>query len=177
MDRKILLFISLSALIVLFGLPLTLKQNWAQFSNMDLRLKPANGKVKNAIMFIENGNISFQEMIADSVRVLFRFPPHTCSCLEADFTDALNRVKEDVEGLRIIAIIEAEDTKDLFFFRERTGLTCPVYATADTLIAGYDTRRSPYACVVYPDMTAKSIIPVHTATISELISYVQKNIR
>jgi hypothetical protein len=32
-------------------------------------------------------------MLADSTRILFRFPPNSCTCHELDFAAAVNRAK------------------------------------------------------------------------------------
>ncbi|MDR1154273.1 MAG: hypothetical protein LBL04_06140 [Bacteroidales bacterium] len=177
MNRKIILSIGLSLLIVIVGLPLTLKQNWRQFAVKNQPRRLLVDTLKNVQAFNELGDILLQQVIADSACVMFRFPPHTCSCLEPDFSEAVNRLSADIGGSsRVFVVIAADNAKDLFYFRERTGLTCPVYSTTDTLLASVDPSRTPYACLVAPDMVARNIVSVNSDNIDELIDYVRKTV-
>jgi hypothetical protein len=178
MDRKIILFIVLSVLILLVGTPLVLKQNWKQFSNTKkVQQSSLSGIINNAQTFNERGEISLKQVIADSARILFRFPPNSCPCHELDFSAAIDRVKKDMGENRVFAVIAAENIKEIILFRERTKLSCPVYSAKDTLFALYEASQTPYACIVYPDMSAQHIVSVNTHHINGLISHAQKIIR
>jgi hypothetical protein len=177
MDRKIWIFIGLSVLIILVGLSLTLNQNWKQFSGMDTSLKPLMDTLSNAVVFNERETVSLRQLVADSARVMFRFPPNTCTCLEPDFSEAVNQVTSSTGESTVFVVIAAADSKDIFYFRERTELSCPVYGTTDTLLTSFDAGHAPYACVVFPDMTAQNIVAVYPSTIKELISHARKAIR
>lgn len=177
MDRKLFLFIGLSVLTILIGLPLMLKQDWRLFSDTNPTHQLLADTVNNINLFDENNESnSLAKTIADSAYILFRFPPNTCSCLEADFAEAIGHAGEYIGDNRIFVIIAANEPKDIYYFRERTRLSCPVYGTADTLLPAIDAKRMPYACVVFPDMTARNISSTHPNNIKEIITYAKKTI-
>ncbi|GHS93834.1 hypothetical protein FACS1894207_0940 [Bacteroidia bacterium] len=108
---------------------------------------------------------------------MFRFPPNSCSCHELDFSEAVSRAKEDFGENRVFAVIAAKNSKEMFFFRERTKLSCPVYSATDTIFTLFEASQTPYACIVFPDMTAQNIVSVNTYNINELIAYAKKTFR
>lgn len=167
----------MSVLILLIGTPLVLKQNWKQFLGTKKSWQSLSGEINNVKAFNEHEEITLQQAIADTARIIFRFTPHTCSCLEPDFSDAVKRVKKEIGENKVIVVIAAEDSKEIFFFRERTKLSGPVYSATDTIFALFDTSQTPYACVVYPDMTAQNIVSINADNINELISHAKKIIR
>jgi hypothetical protein len=159
---------------------LLLKQNWKQFSEKrDTQPQMLSDTLNNVKLSDGQEETSLQQLIADSAFILFRFPPHTCACLESEFADGLKRVAKDLGESRIFAVIAAENEKELFFFRERNKLTCPVYFTAatDTVFALFDKAQTPYACVVNPDMSAHNIISVNFDNINKLIEYAKETFR
>jgi hypothetical protein len=172
MNRKIVLFIVLSVFILSAGTPWILKQNWKQFSKAkeDKPRQSLSGAMNEVNTFNERGEISLKQVIADSARIMFRFPPNSCSCHELDFSEAINLAKKDIGENRVFAVIAAENPKEMIFFRERTKLSCPVYSATDTIFALFEASQTPYACVVFPDMTAQNIVSVNTNNINELIS-------
>ena len=175
MQRKIVFFTGLCVLLVLAGLPLTLRQNWGQFKPRPILSDTLS---RHATVFNEQGSLLLQELTADSARLMFRFPPHACPCLEPDFADAVQRSVKDMDESKVFVVVAATDNREVLFFRQRTKITCPVYRTNDTLLAAFDNEQMPYACLVFPDMTAKHIItiPTHPKNIDELINYAKENI-
>jgi hypothetical protein len=113
MNRKILLFIGLSVLVMLAGVPLLPRQNRQQFPDT------FSDTIKNVEIFDEQGDISLQRALADSARVLFQLPSHTCSCLEPDFSEGIKRLMEDIGESKVLVVIAVDDSRDIFFFRER----------------------------------------------------------
>jgi hypothetical protein len=107
---------------------------------------------------------------------MFRFTPNTCSCLEPDFAGAVKRLMNDMAENKIFVVITATDIKEIRLFRKRTQLSCPVYGTNDILLTSFDENQTPYACLVFPDRTARNIITIPSNNIDELISYAKKNI-
>jgi len=174
MKRKVIFFTGFSLLVVLIGLPLALKQNWGQFSNGGKQRYILTDTLRKSTIFNEQDSLLLQKLIADSARILFRFPPNTCHCLEPDFAEAVKRAKNKIGENKIFVIIAAADAKDIHFFCERTKLSSPVYGTNDTLLASFDANETPYACVVFPDMTARNIVTIDSTNIDELISYAKK---
>ena len=175
--KKKNLFIGLSVLIVLIGLPLILQQSWMLLPEKKETTQKLTSLINNANIIDEKEEISLQHAFVDSIRIIFRFPPNTCSCLELDFAKAVNRAKKDIGENNVFVIIAGETTKDIIFFRERTKLSGHIYSTTDTIITSFDTGQEPYACVAFPDMTAKNIVSVDPKNILELIDYAKKNIR
>jgi hypothetical protein len=163
----------MSVLILLIGTPLVLKQNWKQFSETP-KPKTLTGAVNNVKTFNENGEGTLTQMLADSARILFRFPPHSCDCNEPAFADAVNRARKDIGENRVLILIAAENKKEIHFFRERTKLSASIYSATDTVFALFEASQLPYACVVFPDMTARNIVSVNSNTINELISYAKE---
>jgi len=174
MKRKILFFAGLSVLIILVGLPLSLKQNWSQFSNRNKSHPVLTDTLSLATVFNEFGSMSLQVLIVDSARLMFRFTPNTCSCLESDFTESVNRSINAIGESKILVVVAAENTKDILLFRKRTKLSCPIYGTSDTLLASFDTNETPYACLVFPDRIARNIITIPSDNIDEFLSYAKK---
>jgi len=89
--------------------------------------------LKQVTVFNERGSMSLQALIADSARLLFRFTPNTCPCLEPDFAKVVRQVTKDLGEDKILVVVAAEGTKDVRLFHKRTNLSCPVYGTSDTL--------------------------------------------
>jgi len=179
MQRKIVFFTALCVLLVFVGLPLTLRQNWDRFSTGNKPCPVLNDTLsRHATVFNEQGSLLLQELTADSARLMFRFPLHACSCLELDFANDVQRSVRDTGENKVFVVVAATNNRDVLLFRQRTKITCPVYGTKDTLLAAFDNEQMPYACLVFPDMTAKHIItiPTHPKNIDELINYAKENI-
>ena len=175
MNRKKPLFIGLSVLTFLIGLPLILNQNWNRFSNKN-KLHSASVEIttSNVSVFNEESEFLLQEVITDSVCVIFRFPPNTCECLEPEFSDGLKHTLTKIGENRVIVVIAAKTPKDLRFFRDRTKLTCPIFGTTETLNEVYDMMRNPYACIVFPDLTIGKVVTINPKNINDLIADVKK---
>ena len=177
MNKKILTFTGLSILIVFIGLPFTLKHNRILLPEIKETKRVLTSLMKNAKMVDEKKEISLQHAFADSIRILFRFPPNACSCHELDFANAVTRAKKDIGESNVFVIIAVDTAKDIIFFRERTKISGHIYTTSDTIISSFDAKREPYAFVAFPDMTAQNIVTVNPDNIIELIDYAKKNIR
>jgi hypothetical protein len=150
MNRKIILFIVLSILILLIGVPLILKQNWKQFSETKITPKTLTAAINDVKTFNESGEGTLKQMFADSARILFRFPPNSCNCNEPDFTDAVNRAKKDVGENRVLVVIAAENLKEIHFFRERTKLSDPIYSATDTIFALFEASQILMPALFFP---------------------------
>ena len=175
MNRKVLFFIGLSVLTVVVGLPLTLKQNWRPFSGKaTLQASSSAIALSNVTAFNEESEFQLQQLVGDSVRVLFRFPPHICDCLESEFADGLKHTINHIGMDRVLVVIAARTAKDIRFFRDRTKLQCPVFSTTETLHDVYDTMQQPYACIVSPDMTIRHVVAINPKNMNDLIADVKK---
>jgi hypothetical protein len=178
MNKKIILFITLSTLLLLIGTPFLRNQNWKQFSEKkETQPQSLSGVINNVKTFNGQEEIFLQQLIADSACVLFRFPSQTCSCLEPEFTEGLKRVVEAMGENKVLTVIAAENTKEIFFFRERNRLSYPIYSAADTVFSLYEAAKTPYACIVYPDMSAQHIVSVNTENINKLIAHAKETFR
>jgi len=175
MNRKVLFFIGLSLLTIVFGLPLTLKQNWIQFSGKaTLQASSSAIVLSNVNVFNEESEFQLQQLVGDSVRVLFRFSPHICDCLESEFADGLKHTMNKLGMDRILVVIAARTAKDIRFFRDRTKLLCPVFSTTEILHDVYDTMQQPYACIMSPDLTIRHVVTVNPKNMNDLIADVKK---
>ena len=177
MNKKNLFFTGLSVLTVIVGLPLILNQNWNRSSGGD-KLRPATKEIKITIndvtVFNELDSMSLQTLINDSVRIMFRFTPNTCSCLEPEFSTAVRHAVKNTDINRVLVVISEKTPKDLRFFHDRTKLPCPIFSTAEILNDVYDATQNPYACIVFPDMTVRNIVTINPKNINDLISDVKK---
>ena len=163
----------------MIGLPLVIKMNWSTFTGR-VRYTTIAAKIttiNNVSAFDEESELRLEDVIADSVRIMFRFTPNTCDCLEPKFSEEVKYLEEVIGENRVIVVISARTYKDVLFFRERNKLSCSVIGTEETLSDEYDGTQTPYACIVFPDMTARHIVTIHPRNINELIDYVEKNIK
>jgi len=173
MDKKILLFIGLSLLIILCGLLLVLQQDRKQVVDTQNHL-PTTVTINNVKLFNEYEEKILQEFVADSIRILFRFPSGVCDCFEHEFSEAIKYVITIFGEHRVFAVISDNKPKDVFFFRERNKLSCPIFSATDTLHNIYDASQNTYACIIFPDMTAQNMISVSPKNINELITHAKK---
>lgn len=177
MRRKNLFFAGLSMLIILLGIIL-LYPTYSQPSYVSENQDDAGSdSIYDVRIFDKDSEETFlKQMLSDlgSVRVVFRFPPNTCACLELDFAAAVNRVSERIGGNNVFVVIAAETPRDVFFFRERTKLSCPVYGTSGILSASFDAAQTPYACLVSPDMIAHTMVTIDADGIARLIAYAKE---
>ena len=175
MNRKNLFFTALSVLIIVAGLHIIPNQNWSQFSG-EKKLRPASAEITigNATVFNEENERLLQQLINDSVRIMFRFTPNTCSCLEPEFSTAVRHAVKNTDTNRVFVVISETTPKDLRFFRDRTKLPCPIFSTAEILHDVYDATQNPYACIVFPDMTVRNVVTINPKNINDLISDVKK---
>ena len=173
MDKKTLLFIGLSLLIIPVGLLLVLRQDRKLLTDTHQQ-QPSVFSINNVKAFNELEEKFLQEFVGDSVRILFRFPPGTCNCLEPEFAEAVNFVKTNFDENRVFTVISSGKPKDVYFFRERTKITGAVFSATDTLQTIYDASHNPYACIIFPDLTAHNMVTVNPRNIHELISHAKE---
>jgi len=175
MNKKVLLFASLSVLTVIIGLPLTLKQDWGQFSGKaESHAVSAESVLINVTALSEESAFTLQQLVGDSIRILFRFPPGICDCLEAEFSDGLKHTMNKLGMDRILVVIAAKTPRDIRFFRDRTKLTCHVFSTTESLHDVFDRMRKLYACVLFPDLTIRHVVSINPINLNELIANVRK---
>lgn len=171
MKIKILFFTGLSVLILVLGLYLILKQNMFAGKKPFMPKDSTSATINNVSVFNEESEILLQQLIADSACIIFRFTPNTCDCLEPQFADGVKVAENAFSKNRFFVVIPANNPKDILFFRSRTKLSCLVLGTEETLIEEYDGSQTPYACIIYPNMTVRNIVSVQPETIKQLIDY------
>ncbi|MDR2040604.1 MAG: hypothetical protein LBQ60_22035 [Bacteroidales bacterium] len=170
-----LLFFGLGVLIVLLGIFLIMKLKYPKLSssNQNLHIK-SEDTLKIVRIFDLKNELSIHDIVADSVHVMFRLPHGACNCFETMFSDAVKNVENNIGENRVFVILSADKPREVYFFKERTKLTCPVYSSTDTLSTIYDVMGYPYACIVFPDMTINNFVPAHPDSMNNLIANVKK---
>ena len=153
--------------------PILVELNWNQFSNNNVSTNESGGMIENVQLFDMENEFSIQDVIADSIRVMFRFPHGVCDCLEPEFADAVRKTVECIGENRVLVIISVKNSKDIYFFKERTQLSCTVFSTLDPLSDIYDVMQNPYVCIVFPDMTIKNVASINKNEINKLIEDVK----
>ena len=174
MNKHILIFLGLSLLVVVAGLPLTLQQNWAQFSSAHSFHFPVleSDTVHHLYVLCEQDEeLSIQTVIGEAPRVLLVFPPNICGCLDADFAQAINSIPQRVGEENLLVIVPVVDDRETASFRMHMRLSAPVYRTNDPVLVEFDPGGAPFAAVIFPDMTARHIMTIHPHNINELITY------
>ena len=168
MNKKLLILLVLIVLIIPLELLLIKKMNWFK-SDVDNKSQHVLIDTLNSVrLFDSKGEFVLQDIISDSVRIMFRFPPGTCSCLELEFSQTIENLK-NMDRNRVFAVISVNNPEEVFFFKERNNLSYPIYSTTDMIYQLYDVTQKPYACIVFPDMTVRNTVFLNSENLNILI--------